>query len=111
MLSLMTSSFHTTNESAIGGQYSGGFDSGKKSGPGSNYVMRPDDQWELYTGEYVKGARTTGSFNTSAGFLYTGKSKFNANHRFRMKQIIHQGRPFSFVFMINVHEKCRRLIR
>ena len=32
----------------IGGQYSGGFADGKKEGEGSNHVMRPDSQWELY---------------------------------------------------------------
>ena len=32
----------------VGGQYSGGFVDGKKDGEGSNHVMRPDSQWELY---------------------------------------------------------------
>ena len=38
----------------IGGDYTGGFDAGAKSGQGNNYVMRPDDEWEFFNGEYAR---------------------------------------------------------
>jgi len=65
---------------SAGGAYSGGFEGGKKNGAGNNYVMRPDDQWQFFNGEYSQGARANGEFNSSAGFTYSGEfSPFNGN--------------------------------
>jgi len=38
----------------------------------SKYVIRPDDQWEYFTGQYTEGTRTTGAYNTSSGSIYNG---------------------------------------
>jgi len=56
-----------------GGEYAGNFFGGQKNGPGRNYVMRPDDQWELFNGEYSGGFKLTGSYNTSSGYTYSGE--------------------------------------
>jgi len=61
-----------------GGEYFGGFSEGHKEGPGRNYVMRPDDQWELFDGEYSQGSKINGIYNASAGFTYTGEFSVTA---------------------------------
>ena len=64
--------------SVLGGEYTGVFNSGRKSGSGRNYVMIPETDWEYFTGDYVDGSRKTGVFNTSLGYTYSGQYKLRS---------------------------------
>ena len=61
--------------SVLGGEYTGVFNSGRKSGSGRNYVMIPETDWEYFDGDYVDGSRKTGVYNTSLGYTYSGEAE------------------------------------
>jgi len=83
-----------------GGEYSGGLSSGGKSGEGQNYVMRPDDQWELFTGQYDRNSRQTGSYNSSSGYVYSGEfSVLSGNYNGTGEYIWACGKKYTGTFV------------
>jgi len=86
-----------------GGDYTGGFDAGAKSGQGNNYVMRPDDEWEFFNGEYARNNRLTGSYNSSIGYVYKGEfSMLSGNYNGTGEYIWACGKKYTGTFVSGV---------